>query len=660
MRSRTPPSWREWLVAFVLAALAGVRPISAAEEVNDTPARATLTAANPDQPKGVLLLFDERSDFPGLVLLDRSLTSALNAGTAGRLEIYREFMDRARFPDPHHAAEFQDHLQQKYAGKRIDVIVAALGPSLEFLVNRRTGLFQGVPIVFAGIDRREIDGRNMGPDVTGVLVSREFKPTLEIALKLHPGTRRVVFIGGAADFNRYWEERARREFREFENRVAITYLTDVAMADILKEVASLPPHTIILFLHLFKDAAGTSFKPNEAVSLIAQKAAAPIYVFLDQYLGHGVVGGHVYSLEAHGAKAAEMALRVLGGEKPASIPMLEGGSNVTMFDWRELRRWGIDENRLPPGAVVRFREASFWELYRWHVAAAIAIIAAQAALIVALLVHRRRRRLAELEVQRQRSALAHASALAVVGELTASIAHEINQPLGAILSNTDAAELLLEAGAPHESIRQIMEDIRKDDRRASDVIQRLRALLRKHEIEARPFDLNEAIADALRVVRADAERRRVAIDAEFAALPSVRGDRTHIQQVLLNLIVNGMDAMVDTHVTRRRLVVRTARAGGDLEVSVTDAGPGIPPERMPKLFESFFTTKQSGMGLGLSIARSIVEAHGGRIRAENNPGGGATFRFTLPARAADADSAPTAAQGRDNEAFLSAGAAKRE
>jgi C4-dicarboxylate-specific signal transduction histidine kinase len=155
-------------------------------------------------------------------------------------------------------------------------------------------------------------------------------------------------------------------------------------------------------------------------------------------------------------------------------------------------------------------------------------------------------------VQHQRSELAHASGLAVVGELTASIAHEINQPLGAILSNADAAELLLESGAPHEPIRHILEDIRQDDLRASEVIRRLRALLRKHEIETRPFDLNEAIADALRVVRAEAERRHVAVDAELAALPIVRGDRTHLQQVLLNLIVNGMDAMADI----------TFRAGG--------------------------------------------------------------------------------------------------
>ncbi len=630
--------------------------MSAAEEVNDRPAGDTATAANPGEPKGVLLLFDERMDFPGLVLLDRSLTAALNAGTAGRLEIYREFMDRARFPDPQHAAELHDHLRRKYAGRRIDVIVAAMGPSLDFLVNGRPGLFHGVPVVFAGIDRREIDGRNLGPHVTGVLVSREFKPTLEIALGLHPGTRRVVFIGGAAGFNKYWEERARRELREFESRVAITYLTDVAMADILREVATLPPDTIILFLHMFRDASGNSFKPNEALSLIAQRATAPIYVFLDQYLGHGVVGGHVYSMEAHGAKAADMVLRILDGEKPASIPMLEGGTNVTMFDWRELRRWGIDENRLPPGAVVRFRGASFWELYRWHVAAAVAIIAAQAALIVALLVNRRRRRLAELEVQHQRSELAHASGLAVVGELTASIAHEINQPLGAILSNADAAELLLESGAPREPIRHILEDIRQDDLRASEVIRRLRALLRKHEIETRPFDLNEAIADALRVVRAEAERRHVAVDAELAALPIVRGDRTHLQQVLLNLIVNGMDAMADIHVSRRRLLVRTARAGGDVEVSVTDAGHGIPAERMPRLFESFFSTKQHGMGLGLSIARSIVEAHGGRIRAENNPGGGATFRFTVPIRAPDAG---RSAHGREDEALVSAETAKR-
>jgi PAS domain S-box-containing protein len=247
--------------------------------------------------------------------------------------------------------------------------------------------------------------------------------------------------------------------------------------------------------------------------------------------------------------------------------------------------------------------------------------------------------------------LAHASRLALVGELTASIAHEINQPLGAILSNADAAELLLEASpAALDEVRQILGDIRKDDLRASEVIRRLRGLLRKREMEVQPLQLNEVVAEVLGLVRAESRRRGVAVETELAAdLPLVQADKIHLQQVLLNLCFNGMEAMADGS-GEKRLTVRTAvNAAGWVEGAVSDTGAGIPPERLPRLFAPFFSTKQEGMGLGLSIARSLVEANGGRIWAENNPGGGATFRFTLPAdhERADQDSRArgNAAQG---------------
>ena len=229
--------------------------------------------------------------------------------------------------------------------------------------------------------------------------------------------------------------------------------------------------------------------------------------------------------------------------------------------------------------------------------------------------------------------LAHASRLAVMGELTASIAHEINQPLGAILSNADAAELLLEADPGRlDEVRRILADIRKDDLRASQVIRRMRELLGKRALERQPLDLNEVTSGVLQLLGADAARRGVALETDLApGLPAVHGDRVHLQQVLLNLLLNGMEAMADTPAPQRRLAVRTARSDSGVEVAVTDSGPGIPPERLPRLFDSFFTTKQDGMGLGLSIARSIVEAHGGRIWAENRADGGATLRFALSA-----------------------------
>ncbi|HKO98701.1 MAG TPA: sigma 54-interacting transcriptional regulator [Pyrinomonadaceae bacterium] len=353
------------------------------------------TALAQTRHKNVLILYDENKDFPGLILLDQTLTSTLRAGTSGRLDIYSEYMDLSRFPEENNRKRLRDYYQQKYEGRKIDAIVAVMGPAFNFMLQYGDELFPGTPIVFCGIDKREIENRNLGPNVTGVLVKRAFKPTLELALRLQPDVRQVVFIKGTSDFSKYWGEQARLELREFEGRVAISDLSNLSMEDIMKEVARLPPHTIILYLHVFRDGAGKAFQPNEALSLIAAEANAPIYVFLDQFVGKGPVGGHVYSMEAQGAKAGELGLRVLGGESPASIAVRDEGTNVDMFDWRQLQRWGIDESRLPAGSIVRYKEFSAWELYKWRIIGAIALIVVQALGIVWLLFTQATRRQAE-------------------------------------------------------------------------------------------------------------------------------------------------------------------------------------------------------------------------------------------------------------------------
>lgn len=229
--------------------------------------------------------------------------------------------------------------------------------------------------------------------------------------------------------------------------------------------------------------------------------------------------------------------------------------------------------------------------------------------------------------------LAHAGRLMIVGELTASIAHEINQPLSAILNNAEAGLKVLESYPALHLVREILEDIREDDVRASEVISRLRSWLKDRELASEPVDFNEIVRDVVRLLRPEAARRGVRIETQLGTVPIVHGDQVHLQQVLLNLLVNGMDAMADTPEPERRLLVRTAgNDDGRLETRVIDAGSGILPERLPVLFDSFYTSKEDGMGLGLSIVRSIVQAHGGRIRGGNNPEGpGATFVLELPA-----------------------------
>jgi C4-dicarboxylate-specific signal transduction histidine kinase len=245
------------------------------------------------------------------------------------------------------------------------------------------------------------------------------------------------------------------------------------------------------------------------------------------------------------------------------------------------------------------------------------------------------RRRSEMEGQRLRQDLAHVGRVSTMGELTASLAHELNQPLTAILSNAQAAQRILASDKSDlVDIRDILGDIVEDDKRAGEVIHRLRGFLKKSNLELSTLDIGELVSQVARLVSSDAIIRNVAIRLELApGLPPVCGDRVQLQQVILNLLMNGLDAMRESGEGERTLVLRTFRAASpaSVVVAVEDSGVGIDEADLEHVFHAFYTTKPEGLGMGLAIARSIVEAHGGRLEARNNPERGATFSFTLPA-----------------------------
>jgi signal transduction histidine kinase len=263
---------------------------------------------------------------------------------------------------------------------------------------------------------------------------------------------------------------------------------------------------------------------------------------------------------------------------------------------------------------------------------------AQAVTIVALLLQRKRKQEAEAEILRQRTELAHASRVSMMGQLASALTHELNQPLGAILRNAEAAEVYLRGDQPDlKEVRAILTDIRRDDKRAGNVIDRMRSLFKRQKLALGPLDMRDLMEDTITMVLPDAAARQISLRVEIPPhLPAAQGDRVHVQQVLFNLIFNAMDALITVPNSRRLLTVGLTRTkNGNLQVAVSDCGTGIAPENADHIFEPFFTTKSNGMGMGLAISKTIIEAHGGEIWLHSSAMDGTTFTFLLPPAGCD-------------------------
>jgi signal transduction histidine kinase len=611
--------WRKALLGLALALGAGPRPAPAAEP---TP-----------PPWRVLILYDLPPDNPAAIVMTEALRSALREGAAPRLvNVESEMLDALSFDAADLEPEFLALLRKKHYAGRLDLVMS-MEAAQGFVRRYRQVLWPGVPIVNFGTSVDVLRNGPTGANSTGVPFDLDEAGTLRLARRLQPDAERLVLVAGSSAYDRGGAARLERAAAREGDGLEVETLFGRSLSLVLDRVSRLPRRSIVLYSTISLDSDGQVFVPTLVAEMISRASTAPVYGIWESHLGRGIVGGSMESLAAHGRRAARVALAVLRGTPADDIPVVPPPRPIAIVDWRQMERFGLSEAALPPGSVVLYRPSSFVKEHRGLVATVGLALALQSALILALLAQARERRKAEAEAARQRTELMHAARLLAVGELTASIAHEINQPLGAILSNAEAAELLLESDPPRpESFRHILDDIRQEAHRASDVIREVRALSRKGSLESMPVDLGEVVTEVLPLLAADARRRgaEVVVDLQ-ARLPDVRGDRTQLRQVVLNLALNALEALEAPGLDGRRVLIRTRAADPHVELVVSDTGPGLAEKDLGRLFESFFTTKAGGLGLGLPIVRSIVEAHGGRVGAENNVGRGATFRLHLPA-----------------------------
>jgi len=360
---------------------------------------ADAQTAGVEEPFRVMILRNTSQYIPAAILQDRGMQEAFAAKGPGRVEFFIETMDTMWFHRSEIEPEFLSLFRKKYGNRKIDLLMAAGADALDFTQRFHDILLPGVPTVFFNVAEDTLRGSVLQPHIAGVVLRFNLPGTLDLAVRLQPDARRIVVVSGTSAYDRNWLRRARDVLRAYEGQFEVSYWDGQPLEQLLKNLRKIPADTIVLYLAVSGDGSGRSYAPADIARQIAAASVAPVYGVLETYLGQGIVGGAFPSFEAHGKLAGEVVLRVLAGEKPEDIGVQPSPQAVASVDWRNLRRWGINESRLPPGTVVRFRSLSMWEQYHWYIIGALAIMVVQAVLIAGLILHRARRRWAEKELK---------------------------------------------------------------------------------------------------------------------------------------------------------------------------------------------------------------------------------------------------------------------
>jgi signal transduction histidine kinase len=552
------------------------------------------------------------------------------------IDFYEVSLDTARVQDPKDEGPFVEYIRAVLSGRKLDLLVPVGAPAAFFAQRYRQVLFPTTPMLIVGADVRRIPSATRAENDAVVLLDLDLPAYLKNILHLLPETKDVAVVVGNSPVERFWASELRRDFQPLNEQVNITWFDNLPFGEILERAAAMPPRSAIFWFLLSEDAAGVPYSQDRALDRMREVAVVPIFGMGDYQLGRGIVGGPLMQTSQ---EAAEVGLRILRGEAPNSIdpPLVAFGAPI--YDWRELQRWKIDEALLPHGSIVQFREPTVWQQYRWQLVTALAVVLFQAALIAWLLLERQRRKgaaeqmgRAKVETGHYRESLAHLVRVHAVGEMSAAIAHEINQPLVAIKNYALAARRRLAGTVDAAKVEELLDKIGEQASRAGDVLHSLRTMVKKHESENTRIEVGQLVADTLKLVETQGRSANIRFESAISRdLPSIFVDGVQIQQVVLNLIRNAIEAIEEAGITTSVIKVGVwGTAENEIAVSVTDDGPGICPEDAKHIFEPFYSTKGAGLGVGLSISRAIIEAHGGRISLAPNVDGGCVFQFTLP------------------------------
>ena len=563
--------------------------------------------------KDVLILYGLQSHMPIVLDWDRGLRTAIESGLDEPVRIEAEYLDLLRSQNKEYLDQWMALLRRKYQDNDPDVVIAVFDPSLKFVLDHRDRLFPNVPVVFCSAHFYRTSGVQLPPDLTGVTYDLSYAETLELAVRMRPGTRKVAVVAGSSDFGSLMLTEARSVFAEHAE-FEFTYLAGLSVEQLLTEVARLPEDAIVLYPVYVRDPQGRHHHANDVLSRVSAKASVPTFALWDTNLGSGTVGGHMVRIEQQAIAAGEVAVRVMHGEDPASIPIAGRDSNQLVLDWRALRRWKMNGNRLPAESLVLYREMSLWEEYGKYIFVVAATIAFQAALIFGLLVNRVRRRRAERSLTNSRE-----EARRLAGRLITAqederkrLAREMHDDLSQRLAATaiEAGKLAGELDVA-ESARSALNNIEEELGALAEDVHRISRQLHPSILD----DLG--LEDALRSeCEAVAEREAIQVDFDSRDVP--RSIPTAVALCVYRVTQEAL-RNASKHAATDRIAVAVVADDEFLYLTVQDHGKGF---ELPEIARR--------PGLGLASIGERVRLVEGTLRVNTQLGSGTTIEVRVP------------------------------
>jgi signal transduction histidine kinase len=588
-------------IAIALAAMLSATALCAPASAQDAPLKTVLTITAGTE------------NFPSNPIIDGGVRDALASRTDLPIDYFTEYLESDFFPAEEASLAFRNYIRDKYRARTIDLVIAMTDPVLRFVLNHRAELFPDAPIVFVGLGVPDERARTDGAGLTGVKVGVAYAETLQLALTLQPSIRQVLVVAkGRAET----ERAVRSELRDSAGRVRLSYVVEKTVPELLARVRTAPPESVILYIWHTQQDPGRVMYADAVARLVTEAASVPVYGTSDFYIGSGIVGGVVRDTRETGTRLGQMAVQILTGTPARDIP-IETARTVPVVDWRQLRRWGVNEARVPAGARVLFREPGVWDQYKGYILAAVAVLLAQSGLISGLLVQARRRRRAEARIRDLGSRLLGAQE-AERSRIARELHDDVSQQTAILAIDL---QLLLDSDPAEPEARNEL---------ARNALQRTKTIA--HTIHTLSHRLHPAklqlmgLVPSLKSLQREFSKTGVAVAFTHRDVPD--GLPFDLTLCLFRIVQEALQNAVK-HGSAQNISVDLAGTGKGLTLAIADDGVGFDVDAV------------SPKGLGLTSMRERLEPLGGTLRIQSRPGAGTRLDVFVPAPAAAPEAATT-------------------